>query len=67
MTYEIEIKAVGYETLAKEVEAKSLKDTEFATDKALDEWCQLNDCDEDTKGFAFVSVSRIKSLPSRLK
>jgi hypothetical protein len=57
-TYEIEVRAVGYETTFTEVLAASRLDAIKKKHQAVTEWLKHNDCPESARGLAFVYIRK---------
>ena len=55
--YEIEVRALGYDTTKTVVEAESLREAKKSERKAIGEWLAHNDVDYSTRGLASVRYS----------
>ncbi len=55
--YTVTVKAIGYETLVKTIQAVSLADARKTQYSIVDEWLVLNDIDNSAREFAFVEIN----------
>lgn len=57
--YRIEVRAEGYDTTCKIVQAANMSEARKSEREAVTEWIKYNDSGEDSRGLAFVSTKRI--------
>ncbi len=58
--FQLTVRALGYDTLTKTVDALSLADARKFTRRALREWEMMNDVDKATSSLAFVAIHEVK-------
>ncbi len=57
-TYKIEVRAQGYDTTEKIVEAATLREAMAHGYEAVMEWCEANCLDADCADLAFTTITK---------